>query len=461
MIQHCKKNQPLLLILALAFCLSPSGLQAQGGMTFSVEVAPVREETVATAIEFTGSIDPWRIIDLSSQVEGQVETIDVEEGESLAADAIVCQIDDEQIQIELMSALAEEKSAQAEFERLTNGYRSEEVQEAITQVMEAEAMLVQAEDEWERQKPLVEKGVISKSEGIRIESALNVAKANLSQARANRDKLATGYRVEEVRQAEAQLLISQARVADVRRRLRLNTIRTPLEAVVTERLKEPGEWVNVGDPIARLVVLKPLKVKIGVPQRYLSQIRPGLEARIKVDGLSDETFKASVDNIVPFSNEGTRNFPVLMKIENPSGLLRSGLFARVLLSLGEEKPSILVPREALQIRGDNLVVLVADPMPQQAAAPAEAGGEGDQAAAAAQGPQPNAMIREVMVKTGNESDEWIVVEPMDGGEIHDGENVVILGGTRLQSGMPVLVLPSRSPQQETAQANTETEGVKQ
>lgn len=448
----------------------PPGMQ----MLPTVQVAPAEERTIAESLEFSGSVDPWRIIELSAQVAGYVEKAPVEEGEWLEPNEMVCALDTEAVRLEIKQAEAELEAARAELQRLEAGYRTEEIEEARREVEEAQATFERARDEWERQQPLMEQGVISETEGLRVQAEFLVSQASLARSAARLARLEAGYRTEEIAVQRAEVAKQGAIVADAKRRYRRHSIETPVASALTERLKEPGEWVNVGEAVARLVVLDPLKVRIDLPQVYLNKVQRGYDATIRIDGFEGRRFHAQVSSIVPKADTTTRNFPVLLRMENPDHLLRSGLFARVMLSLGEEKPQIVVPREAILIRGEALVVQVAQrlgeggmpgagpPMgpPQgqgeeegQAGGPPEGGegGTGGPGGAPSGGgdgapPSPDAIIREAEVTLGTEVDNMVVIEVVKGQPIEPGDPIIVFGGSRLSAGTPVKILPGPIPQ---------------
>lgn len=433
----------VLLLSAVFAALVPAQPGGGGPPTFSVQVAKAQSRELAPTLEFTGSIEPWRVIEIGSEVAGLVRDIPIEEGQPLDEGVCVCELDQTAVAIEMRRLNALVDSARAEYDRLVAGFRSEEIEESRKRVASAVARFERARDDLARQGPLVRQGVLTQTEGTRLEAAAREAEADLQSAQARLDLLVRGYRSEEVEVAKANLEMNRADLADASRRLQLHTIKTPLDCVVVDRLKEPGEWVTEGEAVAQVVVLDPLRLRIEVPQIHLSKVKPGLLARIEVDGLADQTFHAEVERIVPRAGMTSRNFPVLMRLPNPDGLLQSGLFARVRLSLGEEKPFTVIPREALQIRGESLIVLVVDPI-------AEALGEGG-------GPGGSGTIREVLVRPGSETEGWIAVEGIENEGVKPGESVVTLGGTRLVTGMPVKTIPSAGADPtQAADAKSET-----
>ena len=141
--------------------------------------------------------------------------------------------------------------------------------------------------------------------------------------------------------------------------------------------------------------------------------------------------------------------------------LRSGLFARLRLNLDETQHAVLVPRSALQIRGDATTVVVADPIGEAGAMgggipggmggeeqPGEGGGMPGGMAGAMGGGMPggagapsfDAILRQVVVRTGTEVGDLVAVEAIGSQPIRPGDLVVTIGAATLPAGTPVMIL---------------------
>jgi multidrug resistance efflux pump len=442
-----------MIVMAMDFAWAQFG----GPMLPSVRVQPAGEQTVARSLEFSGAIEPWRRIELSAQVEGLVAEIPIEEGQRVKSGETICRLDTERAEIEVAREEALVEDAAAQQRLYEAGYRSEEVREAQKRLEEAEARQSLAREEWERQKSLVEEKVVSEIVGSRLRTAVDEAASAVAQTQANLQRLQSGYRKEEIAQAKAKAAAARADLREAQWSLDRHAITAPMEALVVERRVEPGEWVSVGDTVADLVVLDPLKVRIDVPQAYLTQVAPGQTATLTIDGMNEDALPggrltAEVTNIHPQAGEGSRNFTVLLKMENPGGALRAGLFARVKLAIGESKPSVMAPRRSLMIRGDTLVVLVAQPIPREAGGsrgmnegppPATSGGANpgmNDGTGAPMEPQPDAILREAVVRTGTEIGDMVAIEVIGGQPIAPGDLIVTLGGAQQGNGAAVRIL---------------------
>jgi len=371
-----------------------------------------------------GSLEALQDIQISSQLQGQIVSLLVDEGERVQQGQLLCELDDRADLIALERAKAELEKAEHLLRKLQAGARAEEIEDARKALSAAEAVVTATQDDWGRVSELVEQGIAAVSELVRVRSDYDVSLAQLSQAQARLQLTELGSRPEDILVAQAEVKVRSAQVHDIERRLEEHRIRAPADGTITSKLKESGEWTGSGETVMVLVVLNTIKLKIEVPQEYVSKIRPGLKATVNIPGLEGEPFEANVRAVIPKAQVGSRNFPVLLRLENPDLKLSAGMYARVELDVDEGRNVLTVPREAVQYRGQQLVVFRVDPP-----APADVG-----SAPAADSVEPDAVARQVGVSITRELEREVVVEPVEPRELRSGSEIVTMGGTRLKNG---------------------------
>ena len=116
-------------------------------MVFSVEVARAEQREINRSLEFSASVEPWRLINLSSQVQGLVLDASIEEGQPLAEGEPVARLDDEAAGLMVAAAQARLDQAKADLARLRSGFRTEEIDEARKDLAAARARLDSARDD--------------------------------------------------------------------------------------------------------------------------------------------------------------------------------------------------------------------------------------------------------------------------------------------------------------------------
>jgi membrane fusion protein (multidrug efflux system) len=366
-----------------------SGEGAAGGMGFgpmSVETAHATETIAAEPVELVGSAAPHRQSVIASEVEGVVAEIVVDEGYRVRSGALLAQLDTTTAELDLEAALASRE--------------------------EASARLIRFEAELARMTDLMERNAISQRE--------------LDQAIADRDAQA---------QSVVRFTADAARLEEIILKAR---IVAPYAGQVSAVHVELGEWVQRGGEVVTLVDLAQVEVTVPVPERYVSAAdqarRAGVRVPVMFDAIPGRTFEGEVIAIIPEANPGSRTFPALVAVDNPENLIQGGMVARVLAQVGDPMPTVLVPKDALVLRGGFTFVMRVQPMSSAGGA---AGGE--QQAAGSEGRQgggpPMGMVEELQVEIGAAVGAWQAIK----GQIASGDIVVVRGNENLRSGMPVIL----------------------
>ena len=160
--------------------------------------------------------------------------------------------------------------------------------------------------------------------------------------------------------------LAQAQAETQRARLRLRNLapaggglerglalRSPVAGVVAERKATPSMEVQPGmaDPLFVVSNTKRLWVMIDLPERHLSQVKPGLPVAVSVDAYPGETFRASVARIGQVVNPESRRIQVRCDLANPEGALKPEMYARVSLLTSEGRNAVQLPNGALVTEG--------------------------------------------------------------------------------------------------------------
>jgi multidrug efflux system membrane fusion protein len=130
-------------------------------------------------------------------------------------------------------------------------------------------------------------------------------------------------------ESKAALEDARAAQAAIQLDIERTEIGAPFDGVLASRLAEIGDYVGIGDPVARIVDLDPLVVTANVAESDIGRIHVGLEGTATlVDG---RTLKGTVTFIAPVADGVTRTFPVELSFDNPDPLVPQGMTARVSL----------------------------------------------------------------------------------------------------------------------------------
>jgi membrane fusion protein (multidrug efflux system) len=79
----------------------------------------------------------------------------------------------------------------------------------------------------------------------------------------------------------------------------------------------------------------------------VTRLQRGMKAKIQVDGITDQTFDATLDRISPATEAGTRSVMTFFSVNNAKHLLRSGIYASGEVALQASTPRPAIPLTAV------------------------------------------------------------------------------------------------------------------
>jgi RND family efflux transporter MFP subunit len=241
--------------------------------------------------------------------------------------------------------------AREELAKLRRGSRREEIDQRAAELGEQQAIVDRLARDHERAQKLRADEIISESELQRTESDHAAARQKLERAAAALRMAEAGSRPEEIAMAEADLEQATARAERITDEVRRTRIVAPITGHVVKRHVDVGAWVGRGDRVVDLIGLDPVFATGVVGEREIPQVRVGQPATVTLDAFPGRTFRGRVGAIVPGAEAGSRTFPVKVTVDNPGGLLKAGMFARVTVQIGQGRTGLFVPKDAVVRRG--------------------------------------------------------------------------------------------------------------
>jgi HlyD family secretion protein len=234
---------------------------------------------------------------------------------------------------EIDEARAQTRSASARLEQARNGTRREEVEQARAQLASTEADYELARANYDRVKPLAEDGIIPRQDLDAARAAFDRARGTRDAARDRLELLQAGTRREEIAQAQSdyeralarqrlvergprQEEIAEARAERDRAKAAIARVETdiaelvvsaPADAFVEVLQVRPGDLLIPNAPVATLVELNRLWVRVYVPEPELGRVALGTEARVTVDTFPGETFPGRVEFVASRGEFTPRN----------------------------------------------------------------------------------------------------------------------------------------------------------
>lgn len=174
-------------------------------------------------------------------------------------------------------------------------------------------------------------------------SSLVQSKTQLDNIQLEYDRQRALY---EVGGTSKQLLDAQQTQLDVARtayeNLKENTqLISPIDGIVTARNYDNGDMYSSGTPLLTVQNIVPVKLMIHVSEGFYTQVKEGMEVKIRLDVYKDEEFTGKVSLVYPTIDAATRTFPVEIQLANKDMRVRPGMFARVNINFGTERRVVL------------------------------------------------------------------------------------------------------------------------
>lgn len=267
---------------------------------------------------------------------------------------------------EVAAARAQAEAAWMAYEQARNGPRKEEIDAARADLGAAEADYEVAKATLARTAKLVSNGVQSQQDYDNAKSAYDRAGAMreaarqklelllagtrkeeidrvdrlYKQAAANRALVERGARKEDIDAAKAQLERARAALTQIDIQLQELEVKAPADAVVEVLQVRPGELINPNSPVATLVEVDRLWVRVYVAEPEKGNVQLGKDVSVEVDTFPGESFGGRIEEIASRGEFTPRNvqtrderahqvFGLRVRLDNSAHRLSAGMAADV------------------------------------------------------------------------------------------------------------------------------------
>lgn len=303
---HCQLAAVLMLGACLLACSrKPSTAESEeaagnpGDAMAEVTVTRVERADINSTLSVSGTIAslPNQDVRVSSLVPGRVARMMVAEGDQVEAGQVLAKIDDRPFR--------------------------DQLQQAEAAVEQAKANLENARLNRDRNENLFQRGIAARKELEDARTQVNVDEAAL-------------------RQAEAALALARLQLARTEER-------SPLDGTVVKRLVSVGEQVDgtAAQPLFQVANVREVELFGNVPALYLDKIRVGQRLQISTDAFPGKEFGGRVVAISPAVDPSSNIGLVRIRISNVASLLRLGMFLTAQVPLETHRQALVVPTQAI------------------------------------------------------------------------------------------------------------------
>ncbi len=278
--------------------------------------AKVERGELRVAVAATGTVQPFLLVQVGTQVTGTIQKLMVDFNSKVKAGDIVAQIDPSPFQAKVDQDRANVAKAQAD-------------------VLRVKAQLTQAEKELVRARELQKKELISGSD--------------LDTAVANFDSLAAQVKVSEASVIQAQAVLESSTV-----NLRYTTIHSPIDGVVISRNVDVGQTVaaSLSAPTIYVIAddMKRMQIQASVAEADIGRIKEAMDVTFTVDAYRTDRFKGKVSQIRLSATtvQNVVTYTVMIDAANPGSKLLPGMTANVSFEIAQYTDVLKIPNAALR-----------------------------------------------------------------------------------------------------------------
>jgi HlyD family secretion protein len=278
--------------------------QAQAKDRPAYRTVAVEKGDLEMTVSATGNLAAVRTVQVGTQVSGQIAQMEVDFNQHVKKGQLLARVD---------STLARQAiaDAQASLDR-------------------SQAELVGAQKNAERNKTLLDEGLVARSTYDDLAAQLAVARANVTSARVAVDR--------------------------ARQNLAYTEIHSPIDGVVVERNVDVGQTVaaSLSAPQLFLIAndLSHMQIVVSVDESDIASIRDGQPVRFTVQARPSERFTGRVEQVrlKSTTTENVVSYDVVVSAENKDGKLLPGMTARVEFVVQSATDVLKVANAALRFK---------------------------------------------------------------------------------------------------------------
>jgi membrane fusion protein, multidrug efflux system len=274
----------------------------------NVQVWQTQKKQIQPYLETTGTLKAYEEVTISSEVDGIVKKIMVDEGTPVNVRMLLVEINDVDYLLDLKRSYAALKQSQASLNN--------------------------AKAEYQRKETLYKEELITKQQFDDIVTKIALAEADSDRAKAS--------------------------LETSREKLSRTKVYSPLTGAVKEKKISVGDYVRNGTPLLQLIKINPLKLNFTISEKDATTIKVGQEVAFTVDSFAAKQFRGRVNLLYPNVEERTRTMQAEALVPNDDHLLKPGFFARTLIYIAPAREVVIVPLTALLYDNEVIHVFVVE-----------------------------------------------------------------------------------------------------
>ena len=284
-----------------------------------------------------------RRIAMKAEVGGFVKNLYATEGRHVKEGDLLVELDDREYRLRLERLEAQRLRYLSEL-FLEKQYAAAG-QEASPGVIDK---LDKAQVAYDKSAEAFKKGLVSQADLEKAQGDLELA---LIEAGRKKDEIMASTKG--LTQAEVDVKIARMDLEKTR-------IRAPFAGIVTDIKLSPKERLDAGRELFTLVDISRIKVRAKVLESEVGKVVAGREVELLFSAFPGRAFKGRIEAVSPIINADDKTCAVHVTMDNPSEEVKPGMHAEVEIPTEIFKDRLLVPQQAILVRGGRKLVFAVE-----------------------------------------------------------------------------------------------------
>jgi membrane fusion protein, multidrug efflux system len=170
-----------------------------------------------------------------------------------------------------------------------------------------------------------------------------------------------GVTLKDMKTSAYNYVNAKTNVETARLQLEKTKIVAPIDGVIVDLpYYTQSTQVETGSTIARIMDYQIMYMNVSLPEKYISQIQPGLTVKLTNYTIPEDTIVGSISQLSPAIDADTRTFKGTISINNPRLLIRPGMFVKADIITNHKDSVIVIPKSIILSRQRGKTVFVID-----------------------------------------------------------------------------------------------------
>lgn len=328
--------------------------------TATVPFARAVRGTISNVLSTNGKVEPVDYIEVRVETAGLVKRLLIHAGDKVRKGEVLAELSEPGLQQELDVAEAREAQARAELQTLQTGGRSAETAELDGTISKLKNDRESAQKNLDALERLLKQQAATAYETEQARQAVKSLDVQIHAMQQRREALVGKG---DLRSAQARVDETEANVRLARDRIAEDVIRAPMAGTVYDLPARAGSFLNVGDPVASIGKLDPVRVRVYVDEPEMGRVAAGQSVRITWDALPGKDWTGVVEKppteVVALGSRQVGE--VLCTIGNPMDELVPGTNVNAFILTQVVQNALTIPKSAVRRDGAaGVFVLQAD-----------------------------------------------------------------------------------------------------